>query len=303
MISVYCSETLDGVAAAAIVMRHAVLQKLPHHFGGFLHPDRLEEELKDLAGDEHKLVFVLDVSVSPDHLSVLEKINERNKLVYWNTPDAQSVVPPSRIFDRPEGRKCAAELAKDRFLPKDRIAAQLAQLAHEVKFWELTDDHSRKLSNIIADGYNPMELLESLARGVLWNERFERFHREYQEKKRAAEEGLMRGLVIKSYVNYRFGFARAPSFLHSADACQHMLNGHAGVDVAVVLYRDGRVVFRRRDGVGINIRQVAELFGGGGREFAAGARLNTQITNENVQDVLFHIDQALKNYFLTATFK
>ena len=97
MISIYCSEKLDGVAAAAIVMRHAVLSKLDVHFGGFLHPASLEAELKDIAQEQQKLIFVLDISISPDHISLIEKINVRNKLVYWNTHDPSSVVPPAKF--------------------------------------------------------------------------------------------------------------------------------------------------------------------------------------------------------------
>ncbi len=305
MISIYCSETLDGVAAAAIVMRHAVLSKLPVHFGGFLHPDALSDELEDIAGDENKLIFVLDISVSPDHIVLLDKIREKNKLVYWNTPDSSSVVPPSKIFDTSVEKRCSAELAQQRFLPNDIIAKQLVQLAHEVKFWQLSDERSIKLSDLIAAGYSPVEIIDSLSRGAFWNSKFEEFHKDYLKKKESALEDLMRSLKIKSYVNYRFGFAFASSILNSADACQKVLEGHAGVDVAVVLYRDGRIVFRRRENVDVDVKEIAELFNGGGRPFAAGARLNMVVSKESWEDVLFQVDKALKNFFVgeTVSFK
>jgi len=298
VISIYCSEKLDGVAAAAIVMRHAILSKLPAHFGGFLHTDALDDELKDMAQDEHKLVFVLDVPILPEHLALLEKVNAMNKIVYWNTHDATSIVPPSKIFDKAENNKCSAELAQQRFLPQDQIAKKLAEFAHEVKFWQVQNETALKLADLIAAQYNPVELLDSMARGAFWNPQFETFHKEVLQKKNAALDELMKTLLIKSYVNYRFGFAIAASILNTADACQRILDGHAGVDVAVVLYRDGRIGFRRRDECAVDVKALAELFNGGGRPFAAGAKLGMTVSKDNLPEVLFHLDQAFKNFFV-----
>ena len=105
---------------------------------------------------------------------------------------------------------------------------------------------------------------------MFWNDKFEEFHKENSKKKTAALEELMKSLLVKSYVTHRFGFALASSVLNTADACHRILEGHAGVDIAVVLYRDGRIAFRRRDDVPVNLKEIAELFNGGGRPFAAG---------------------------------
>jgi len=299
VISIFCSEKLDGVSAAAIVMRHAVLSKLPVHFGGFLHPDSLDYELEDIASDENRLIFVLDISVSPELLPLLDKINLRNRLVYWNSSDPDCVVPPSKLFDKGVDRKCSAELAMQRFLPNDLIAKRLATLAHEVKFWQLHDEAAVKLVDLIQAEYSPVELIDSLSRGILWSEQFEKFYADFSKRKLIAFDDLMRSLIIKSYVNYRFGFALSGSVLNSAIACQRILDGHAGVDIAVILYRDGRIVFRRRDGCDVDVKSIAELFKGGGKPFASGARLGMQISKDSFDDALFFVDQALKNFFVS----
>ncbi len=298
MISIYCSEKLDGVAAASIVMRHAVLSKLPVHFGGFLHPDALDAELQDMADDEQKLIFVLDMPVMPEHLPLLENVNQKNKIVYWNTHDESSIVPPAKIFDRASGNKCSAELAHQKFLPNDLIAKKLAELAHEVKFWQVQDETALKLSDLISAQYSPVELLDSLSRGAFWNPQFEVFHKSFLVKKTVALDELLKSLIVKSYVNYRFGFCTASSILNTADACQKLLDGHAGVDVAVVLYRDGRIGFRRRDNCDVDVKALAELFNGGGRPFASGAKLNLLVSKDSLPDVLFYLDQAFKNFFV-----
>lgn len=298
MISIYCSETLDGVAAAAIVLRHANLMKLPAHFGGFLNPQNLTEGLDDLSSEENKLLFVVDVSVPPINASQIDKIAQKNKIVYWNSPDANCVVVPSKLFDGAKDSKCAAELAYERFLPRDSVARELAQMAHQIKFWQLSDERAMKLSNLIAAQYDAFELLQSLAKGVLWNDKFEKFHEEYERKKSSAFEEMMKSLVIKSYLNYRFGFVLVPVLLPSATAAQRVLDAHAGVDISVVLFKDGRVAFRRRDSVDLNLAEIAQVFGGGGKEFASGAKLSMSVTKDTYDDVVFYIDQALKNYFV-----
>jgi len=301
MISIYCSEKLDGMAAAAIVLRHAILSKLDAHFGGFLHADSLHSELKDMASNEHQLIFVLDVPILPENLPLIERINRSNKIVYWNTHDSDSVVPQAKIFDSARDNLCSAELVQQRFLPNDLIAKKLASLAREVKFWQIKDPHSVKLADLIAAEYSPVELLDSLARGAIWNAQFEEFHKSYSERKKVALGELMRSLVVKSYVNHRFGFAMVSSILSSADACQRILDGHAGVDVAVVLYRDGRIGLRRRDDGEVNVKKIAELFNGGGRPFAAGARINMTVSKDNFEEVIFRLDEAFKNFFIGVT--
>lgn len=298
MISIYCSETLDGVAAAAIVLRHANLMKLPAHFGGFLNPQDLSAGLDDLSSEENKLLFVVDVSVPPINASQIDKITQKNKLVYWNSPDVNSVVVPSRLFDGAKDNKCAAELAYERFLPRDSVARELAQMAHQIKFWQLSDERAMKLSNLIAAQYDAFELLQSLAKGVFWNDKFEKFHEEYEKKKSAAFDEMMKSLVIKSYLNHRFGFVLVPVLLPSATAAQRVLDAHAGVDVSVVLFKDGRVAFRRRDSIDLNLSEIAQVFGGGGKEFASGAKLSMSVTKDSFDDAVFYIDQALKNYFV-----
>lgn len=298
MISIYCSEKLDGIASAAIIMRHATMSGLPAHFGGFLHPDTLMQELEEIAGNEKKLIFMLDIGARAEHLPVLDKICIKNKIVYWSTNDAESIVPPSKIFDRAEGKQCSAFAVCNRFLPTDQIAKKLAELAYEVKFWQMHDERSTKLSDLIAAQYSPVELIENLSKGMFWNEKLEEHHKAYNERKNNAFEEMMQTLTVKSYVNNGFGFALTPQILNGADACQKILNSHAGVDVAVAIYRDGRICLRRKENCTVNVKELAEIFNGGGLPFAAGARIKAQATKESFPEVLLHIDGAFRNYFV-----
>ncbi|MBS3147497.1 hypothetical protein J4219_01285 [Candidatus Woesearchaeota archaeon] len=301
MISIYCSEKLDGLASAAIALRHATLSKLPAHFAGFLHQDTLHEELIDMANLKGQLIFILDISFSPEDLPFIETITASNKIIYWNTTDKESIIIPSKITDASKENKSSAELTCSRFIPLDFVAKQLATLAHQIKYWQLGDERALKLQDIITFGYDPKELLEHLAKGILWTDKFETFHCEHNAKKIIAFEELMRTLAIKPYLSYRFGFALASHLLSSPDACQKILDSHAGVDVAIALYRDGRIALRRRDNCQINVKNLAELFGGGGQPYAAGARLKTTVTKDTFEQALFNIDQAFKNHYLQSS--
>ncbi|MBI4146552.1 hypothetical protein HY489_04405 [Candidatus Woesearchaeota archaeon] len=296
MIRIYCSEKLDGVAAAAIIMRHAMLTKLPCHFAGFLHPETLTEELQEIAKEKAQLIFMLDASVQPEQLPIIDTIAKNNKIVYWNTTDNQSAIPPAKIFDKAE-RTSAAQLCQKRFLPQDKTAKTLAELAHQHKYWQIKDDTAIKLADLIQSGHNPLDIITTLSRGMLTTPEFETTHKTYQAKKQTALDELMKNITVKTYLNHRFGFTLAATHLNSAEACQKILDGHAGIDVAVVLYRDGRIVFRRRENTP-DVAAIAQIFGGGGQPYAAGAKLSAQITKENLPDTLFKIDQALKNYFV-----
>ena len=297
MITIYCSERLDGIASAAIIARHAKLTNLPVHFGGFLHQETLQEELEDISTQQHQLLFILDISISPEHIPEIEIIMQKNKIVYWNTHDPQSVVPPAKIFDKGD-KKCSAELSQQRFLQHDLIAKQLAQLAHDVEFWQLGDERATKLADLIMAQYSPIELIDALSRGILWSVQFETVHREYIQKKTAAIEELLKSLIVKPYLNYRFGYVIASSVLATAEACQKVLDGHAGIDVAIALYRNGKIAFRKRDACDIDVSLLAQLFGGGGHPYAAGAKLAATVSKENFEDTIFHLDNAFKSFFI-----
>jgi nanoRNase/pAp phosphatase (c-di-AMP/oligoRNAs hydrolase) len=123
---------------------------------------------------------------------------------------------------------------------------------------------------------------------------------EYLGKKQQAIQDIMAHLAVKNITGFNFGFTLAPTILPSSDAGQHIIDNHAGVDVSVVLYRNGRVSFRKRETCQLNLAELARLFGGGGHSYAAGAKLAqfSSINRENFDHVLFEIDQQLKAHLL-----
>ncbi len=312
---VYCSSQLDGITAAAILFRSAHLRNLDVKLGGTLNFDTAKEQFTNMQNHKGDLIFVLDFL--PDHPKELEKslkdITVTNRIAYWNSnnphdPETEEFLNkyahkvelsgPLHYSPVPKEKLCSAELAQKRFLPNDTVAKDLAHLAHDIEFWERTDKRAVQLADLIASGFDVKELINSLARGVLWSEKFEQIQKEYLTKKEQALKDIMKHLVVKNILTYRFGFTLAPNLLPTADAGQHILDNHVGVDISVVLYRNGRISFRKRDECQVNLANLAEIFGGGGHVHAAGAKLTQSINREQFEQTLFDIDQKLKEHLL-----
>lgn len=312
---VYCSEQLDGIAAAAILFRYARLKKTSCRIGGFLNYTNIDEKFEEMANLKGALIFILDFS--PDQIKELDEklkeISRQNKMAYWNCHhpyDATTISTMMKYIHsldfsgtlkntkKQELRLCSADLTCNKFLQNDKVAITLKTLAHDIEFWMRENENAIKLADLIQAGFDKRQLVEILSRGVAWSERFEKIRREYLQKKEKALNDLMKNLAIKKYVDLRFGFALSSSILSSADAGQKMLDSHSAVDVAVILFRNGKISFRRRDDMDIDLSKVAELFGGGGHPYASGGKIQKNVSSENLDKIIFFLDRTLKDFFL-----
>ena len=96
-----------------------------------------------------------------------------------------------------------------------------------------------------------------------------------------------------------YSFVIAPSFVSAADCAEFLIKKHAAIDVVVTLKKDGSINFRRRNACFVNCRTLARLFNGGGQTFAATGYLNQNVNSKNFIDILFLVDQKLKEHFIT----
>ncbi len=316
MFDIYCSEQLDGLGASAVIFRLARLKKMPCRIAGFLTFTTANDQFSKMAEGHGKVIFILDFP--PDELTQLEQklkhITEKNRIAYWNSHhpyDSKTLelikkyattVEFSGKLKRSahkEKRLCSADLVCNRFLPHDRIAHELKQLAHDQEFWIRSDERAQKLTDLINSGFDKKELVEIISRGVFWSSRFEKIHAEYLQKRERALRELSLRLQQVTYLTYTFGFALCDSVVSTADAGHAILNNNETVAVSVVLYRNGRISFRRRDGCDLDLSELAALFKGGGHAYAAGGTVDMKhITHENFAAVVKMIDRILKNFFL-----
>lgn len=308
--AVFTFGNLDGLCASAIVVRAARLRNISCRIAGFLSYENPKESQELLNGCLNSSIFVLDFS--PDRFSnlpqLLDNLKRNNILAYWCThhtfaPDIALVVQQRiKIFDAPViigERLCSAEMVQRRLLPDDSIAKSLAIIARSVEFLTKENSQALNLNDLIASGFDKKILIQSLSLGVAWSDQYARVVTDYQEHKIKLLSECMKHFVVKNYVNANFGFILADSLLSSADACQYILDSHNNIDVAVAIFRNGRISFRRKNGISAPLDIIAHLFDGGGHPYASGGILREfpHITNELYARVLFVIDQKLKKYF------
>jgi len=317
MLVIYCSEQLDGIAAAAILYRYAQLKNAKIKLGGFLDYAKIDQTLHEMQKLQGDLLFILDFS--PEQISELDhklkQISAKNKIAYWNCHhpyDEQTISTMMKYVhsldfsgtqkntSKKEERLCSAEMTCHKFLPNDSVATTLATLAHDIEFWIRQNENAIKLTDLIQSGFDKKELIRILSRGVFWSDSFDKIRQEYLEKKTKALNDLMKTLSIKKYVNTHFGFVLSPTIITSADAGQKMLDSHSSIDVAVVLFRNGKISFRRREGLDLDLSKIAQLFDGGGHPYASGGKIleSKSISLENIEKIHFLIDRRLKNFFL-----
>ena len=291
-------DNIDGVCSSAVLQRMALLKGQSVSTKFVLYPD-FSSSFESLPMNPSNVTFILDLS--PSELSnVLRIVNKlRGSKVYWNTHHKVSEETGDMLksagitFDNTQGVS-ATTMITERFLPHDNIAQELSRIATDREFWRRLDDRSEKISDLIASGKDKQKLSESLSRGVFWNPEWEKEVEEYRLKKRSALSTLLARLVLKRLSKWFVGFVLADTFLNSADAGQFVLDQHSTVDIVVIIFRSGRISFRRRDECTVDVSLFAKKFRGGGHPYASGGLLGQQVTLQNFQETVFSVDQTMR---------
>ena len=74
-------------------------------------------------------------------------------------------------------------------------------------------------------------------------------------------------------------------------------------DVSVLIYRDGRLSFRRKPGCNTNLRELAKIFNGGGHAYAAGGNLLIgretpvkAVNQETFDEIILHMNKKVSEW-------
>ncbi|PIN69947.1 hypothetical protein COV94_02310, partial [Candidatus Woesearchaeota archaeon CG11_big_fil_rev_8_21_14_0_20_57_5] len=241
--------------------------------------------------------------------ALLRKMARTNSLMYWNSHHAQSqehidmVTKQFKTADlaTDDVDKCSAELFFERFLRQDKVARDLAAIAHDIEFWERNDALSGKLADLIQAGQGK-HLIEPLSRGVTWSESQEDQWKAYLEKKEKELAAIVKRAQEKPISTTTIAFSHASCLVSSADAGDRLLAG-SKADVTCIVFSDGRIFFRRREGCELDLRPLAEMFSGGGQVFASGGVLPLgkgipkQVKNDTWKDIQFYVERQLADHF------
>ena len=199
----------------------------------------------------------------------------------WADRAVDAIRPLVEITLDKTGTKCAAELMYDKLLVGNELAAKLASMAHAMDFFT-NDQYLTPISELIVYYRNssiPSEKLSFLAvkvsKGILWDTEMQNDYAMYSQIQEKAKREAYQTIQFKE-INGRFKTA----FIQSSRYIQNSLFAHevfekTKADIVVLYGTDGKVSIRRNN-TQVSCRRIAEnLPDGGGHDFAAGAKYNS----------------------------
>ena len=199
----------------------------------------------------------------------------------WADRAVEAIKPFVEIILDKTGTKCASELMYDKLLVGNQLAAKLASMAHTMDFFT-NDQYLTPISELIVYYRNspiPFEKLSSLAvkvsRGILWDMEMQIDYAMYSQIQEKAKREAYQTIQYKE-IDGRFKTA----FVQSSPYIQNSLFAHevfekTKSDLVILYGTDGNVSIRRNN-THVSCRRIAEnLPEGGGHDFAAGAKYNS----------------------------
>ena len=215
-------------------------------------------------------------------------------------------------------KKCTAELCAERFLPADKLAFDLAKIAHRTDFPDSDRFPIPPLTTLIAYyvGFAHLHerlqtvILQNVTRGILWNTEMQN---DVIEASRLTDESIQRSVDGMQLREIHDGAARLVVAIARSDqfVSRSILLGRImdenNIDLAFAYTDDGKLSIRRKDGgpsgrTDVDCSAVARLFReGGGHAGAAGGFLAAKPDTDGPTAAVNEIVQAVESYVKSLT--
>ncbi len=289
MIIIAHDRDVDGIGSHAILHRYCTKKSLPvkHLFVDYVD---FCEKLAEIKGARNEKIVIADLGYS-DMISgcipSLEEAGIRNEIRWFDHHDWSGVRKPENVELNIDIARCGAELVAGEYLPRDQVASRIASLARAQDYMG-KDELAWKLYDVISAGFDKTRLVELLSSGTFWNEELEACHAEYQERRKIGFAYLDEHSKLYRIGNLTCLLGFSKPYLSSTIATSHLLEKNP--DFAICVWPSGKLSFRRNNPGG-DLRSIAALFGGGGREVAAGGHLGKSVTED---DYLRVFDEIMK---------
>ena len=304
MVEIVClahRKDVDGLASHAILRRYALTNgyKIQHFFVNY---GDFNEAIKKISKYRDKLIVVADIGYNKKFSEVFEILNDlsnKNKFLWIDHHDWSDSDLDGNIEFIIDIKYCAAELVYKTFMKNDNISKELAYIArtHDFRLINEKSELADKIYEVISSGFDKERIVDYLSRGIFWNDEFEDAYKKYQKAKEKGFKYLDEH--VKIYKNkYKFVIALSKDYLSSTIATSYLLNKY-DVDFVVCMWKNGKMSFRRKNKK-INLKEIAKNFNGGGRDEAAGAKIDLTVDEgeyEKIFDkVAEKIEKILKNF-------
>ena len=283
---------LDGLYSAAIALiryPQAMTVFLGYgaenfqKIGNFIHSAKYHSQ-------ESGLLIIADLGLNDELMGICQDIFSdaiRNgwKVIWvdhhpWSQRAIEEFNKLGELVHDPSGSKCAADLMYERFLPGNLLASSLASMAHTMDFFT-KDQYLTPISELIRyyqtfqDFYERLsDLARKSAKGVLWDVEMQLDYEQYARLRDRARDEVFASMRIGHVSGFKVAYVQSSPYLQNSLFSEEVF-GKTGADLAMFYSGKGKVSIRRRNDK-ISCREVAAgLSEGGGHDYAAGAKFNS----------------------------
>ena len=214
-------------------------------------------------------------------------------------------------------RKCAAELCFEKFVPENKLASQLAAIAHRTDFPDAAKFPIPPLTALISyylgfpelSGRLHTVVLENVAKGILWESRMQADVMDSFKLIEASIERSKAGMISKEFTYnghieaVRVAISKSDPFVSRSVLLGRIMD-ETDVHIAIAFTSDGKVSIRKKDDAppAIDCSRIAlEFKEGGGHVGAAGGFLRTDPQSQGDEAAISEITNALRSYFARPT--
>jgi uncharacterized protein len=261
--------------------------------------------------DDKGLIIISDLglneNVTDTCKSILNEAKAKDwKIIWvdhhpWSQHSVDSIKPFAKIVLDNSGRKCAAELMYETFLPGHRIAANLASIAHTMDFFT-KDQYLTPISELIRYYHNFDDLSTRLSNlalksslGILWDIEMQGEYNNYVVLREKAKEQVLSAMRVLNVKDLKVAFIQSSPYLQTSLFSEEVFQ-RTQADLAMFYSQEGKVSIRRNT-ERISCKEIAEVLPeGGGHKFAAGAIFHSNPTDDDaiITELKDAISKAIK---------
>lgn len=216
----------------------------------------------------------------------------------WPEKATEMIKPFIEIIIDSSGKKCAADLMYETFLPGNDLAAKLASMAHTMDFFT-KDQYLTPTSELIRyyhnfpNFYDRLKMLaKKSAEGVLWDVEMQNHYNEYVQLRETAKKQVLSTIRIKQVKDIKVTFVQSSPFIQTSLFSEEVFQ-RTQADLAIFYSSEGKVSIRRNNEK-ISCSDIsANLQEGGGHKFAAGGVFRSNPTD--MEAVIQELEAAVLN--------
>lgn len=243
---------------------------------------------------ERGLIIIADLGLNDDLIETCKQIFSdavRNgwKIMWidhhpWSQQAIDTIKPFIEMVLDSSGKKCAADLMYETFLPGNILAGKLASMAHTMDFFT-KDQYLTPISELIRyyqtfpNFYERLsELARKSANGILWDVEMQSDYNDYSRLRDEAKAQVFATMQVRPVGRFKVAYVQSSPYLQNSLFSEEVF-AKTNVDLVMFYSAKGKVSIRRNNDA-ISCRDIAEnLPDGGGHAYAAGATFRSNPAN------------------------